>query len=355
MEVIEFVVGALLVGWVLWDVFESVVVPRPTPSRVRLGENLVRWTWRFWRWVAMRTRTGLQREQFIGSYAPLAVILLLVVWLIAVVVGYGLMLFALRDQITPPPSDLLTAAYFAGASVLTIGGDLVANGPLARIVVLAAAATGFGVVALVITFLFSLFGNFQRREVLIVKLDVRAGAPPSGVALLETYGRHDLRGELPAFFSAWETWAAEVLDSHLAYPLLPYFRSSHDHESWVSALGAVLDAATLIMTTIEDGSLAQARLVHAAGRHLVEDLSHHFGFSNAPDALVERFEFEDARRRLGAAGYPLRDAEAAWLDFARVRATYASLLNAWALYWMTPPAQWIGDRSQIRHHEYPGA
>lgn len=352
MEVIEFVVGALLVAWVLWDVFESVVVPRPTPSRVRLGENLVRWTWRLWRWVAMRTRTGLSREQFIGSYAPLAVILLLGVWLVAVVLGYGLILFALRSQITPQPTDLLAAAYFAGVSVLTLGGDLVATGPLARVVVLAAAATGFGVVALVITFLFSLFGNFQRREVLVVKLQARAGAPPSGVALLETYGKQGLRGELGTFFSTWETWAAEVLDSHLAYPLLPYFRSTHDHQSWVSALGAVLDAATLVMTTVEDDALPQARLVHAAGNHLVEDLSSHFRFASGPDAVVERFEFEDARNRLGAAGYTLRDGQQAWDDFAQVRSSYASLLNAWALYWMTPPAQWIGDRSVLRHHRH---
>ena len=184
------------------------------------------------------------------------------------------MLYALRGEVTPHLGSFFDALYFAGASVLTLGfGEIVASGGLSRIVVIVAAATGLGVVALVITFIFSLFANYQRREVLVVTLSARAKAPPSAVTLLETHARLDMVDELPGLFREWERWAAEVLDSHVAYPLLGYFRSSHDSISWISALGAVLDSAALVVTTIQGVPRGQAHMMLKVGAHLVEDIS----------------------------------------------------------------------------------
>src|SRR4249920_2361362 len=121
-----------------------------------------------------------------------------------------------------------------------------------RLIVTLAAISGLGTVALVVTFLFSLYGSYQRREIQVVALQAAAGAPPSAVALLETYAQLGLIDRLPGEFVEWETWAVEVLDSHVAYPLLGYFRSSHDNLSWISAVGTVLDAASLVLTTITD-------------------------------------------------------------------------------------------------------
>ena len=214
---------------------------------------------------------------------------------------------------------------------------------------LVSAAAGLGIVALVITYLFSLYGAFQRREVLVVTLDSRAGAPPSGVALLETYGQYDMVGDLPALFGAWEVWAAEVLDSHVAYPILGYFRSSHDHESWVSSLGAVLDAATLVLTTIEGVPRGQAKMMYAMGEHLVEDVSHLFGYPDLAGPGVERVEFDEACSRLRAAGYSIPSADAAWPVFSARRTRYAARLNLLAGFWVSPPSLWIGDRSPNVH------
>jgi hypothetical protein len=147
-----------------------------------------------------------------------------------------------------------------------------------------------------------------------------------------------------------------VLDSHLAYPILAYFRSSHDNDSWISSLGAVMDAATLVLTTIQGGPKGWAKLSRAVGGHCLEDLVLYFGLPVQPEVGLERAEFDEARRRLERAGFVLEDADQSWANFSRMRQGYAGRVNALARYWATPPAQWIGDRSPLKHprlHESP--
>jgi hypothetical protein len=356
LETIEVILGIAVVLYILNDLFQSVVVPRPTPARYRLTRWVVRPGWRAWRAMGLRTR---ERERMLGAYAPLVVVVLLVLWLSGLVLGFGLIFYGLRAQLQPVPHDFPTALYFAGTSVLTIGfGDLVATTGVARLLSLIAGGTGLGTIALAISFLFSLYGSFQRREILIVTLDARAGAPPSGVNLLETMAKLGMVDDLPRLFGEWETWAAEVLDSHLAYPVLAYFRSSHDNESWVSALGAVLDATTLVLTTVRDGPRGPAKMTFAMGTHLVEDLARFFRIGRDHDPGVERYEFELARERLSAAGWLLLGPEESWVAFSRLRAQYAVALNNMAKWWAAPPTQWIGDRSYVRfpasrHQEVP--
>src|SRR5438552_1803913 len=292
------------------DIFQTVILPRPIiGSRVGLSRALVATTWRAWRWYCLRLGPS-PRERRLALYAPVVLVLMLVLWIVALMLGYGLILFAIRDQIRPPLEDAWTATYFAGTTLLTIGfGDVVATSALARVVAIAAAGTGLVVVALTITFLFSLYAFFQRRELLVTTLDQRAGAPPSGLTLLETHGTLAMTDDLARVFADWETWAAEVLDSHLAYPLLGFFRSSHDNESWVSALGAMLDAATLCETAIEGVASGPATMLRRAGSHLVEDVTGYFRMAHEHGPGVEREEFESARERLRAAGYTLTDGE----------------------------------------------
>ncbi len=346
LETIEVILGIAVVFYILNDLFQSVVVPRPTPARYRLTRWVVRPGWRAWRAMGLRTR---DRERMLGAYAPLVVVVLLVLWLSGLVLGFGLIFYGLRAQLQPVAHDFPTALYFAGTSVLTIGfGDLVATTGVARLLSLIAGGTGLGTIALAISFLFSLYGSFQRREILIVTLDARAGAPPSGVNLLETMAKLGMVDDLPRLFGEWEKWAAEVLDSHLAFPVLAYFRSSHDNESWVSALGAVLDATTLVLTTVRDGPRGPAKMAFAMGTHLVEDLARFFRIERDHDPGVERYEFDLARERLSAAGWSLLGPEESWVAFSRLRAQYAVALNNMAKWWSAPPTQWIGDRSYVR-------
>jgi hypothetical protein len=211
---------------------------------------------------------------------------------------------------------------------------------LTRLVVVVGAATGLGIVALVITFLFSLFGSYQRREVMVVTLSARAKAPPSAMMLLVTHAHLGLVDELPALFREWEVWIAEVLDTHVSYPLLGYFRSSHDNVSWISSLGAVLDAASLVITTIKDVPRGHAKITHRVGTHLVEDITNIFGLKGDGSA-VDRDQFAVVYAKLGKAGYALEPEDEAWHAFERERASYAGRLLALANYWATPAPVWV--------------
>jgi len=353
IDLLCLVAGLLVLGLVAWDVFETVVVPRPTPGVFRIGRYLVRGSWRFVRRIG--SRPDARRERLLGLFAPAATILLLIAWMVGLVLGYGLILYAIRDQLRPVPADLGTALYFGATSVLTLGfGDVVPVAGPARLVVAAAALSGLGLIALVVTFLFSLFGSYQRREVAVVILGAKAGAPPSAVVLLESLARLGLADRLPQFFGEWERWIAEVLDSHVAYPLLGFFRSSHDDISWIGALGTVLDAASLVLTTIEDVPRGQAELVKKMGAHMVEDITN-LGF-HAPGADgVDRESFDAVYRRLAAAGYRLVPSDAAWPRFSHARSTYAQRLEAMAAYWAVPSAAWFGGRILAHRRAAPVA
>lgn len=347
MEALELAVGLLCLVLVFWDVFETIVVPRPTPGRFRLGRYLIRGAWRAAR-GSVGAEAGATRDRLLGLFAPAATILLLVAWLSGLILGYGLILFALRAELQPAPRDLGTALYFAASSILTLGfGDITAVGSLARIVVVAAAASGLGIVALVVTFLFSLFGSYQRREVSVVMLEAKAGVPASAVVLLESLARMELVARLPEFFGDWERWAAEVLDSHVAYPLLGYFRSSHDNLSWISALGTVLDTASLVLTTIRDVPRGHAELVKRVGSHLVEDITN-LGFRSGGSVGIDRPAFDTVCARLLGAGYRLIPADEAWEAFSAARATYAPGLDAMANYWAVPSPSWFGGSEPLR-------
>jgi hypothetical protein len=351
VQALEVILGALIVAAMLVDAFQSVVVPRPSArvATIRIAPYLIRVAWPLWRRIGLRMHPPTRRERVLGTFAPLFLIVLLALWLGGLIIGIGLVFHGLAGQIHPRPS-FGAALYFAGSSLLTIGyGDFAATGGAARAIAILSAAFGLGVLASAISLLFSLHQSFQRREREVVILDARAGSPPSGVTLLETHARNDMLDALPGLFGVWEAWSAEVLESHLAFPILAWFRSSHRDESWIGSLGAVLDAATLVTTTLTDVPRGPARMMVRLGSHLVLDLGQHLRIPAVDEGpMVERDEFERACARMAEVGLTLRETEDAWHAFALRRSIYAPQLNALARYWATPPSQWIGDRSSIR-------
>lgn len=361
---IELLPGGTFIFLVLFDVFQTVVVPRWTSRKGRIAPHLVAWLWRFWLFVADRLHSQRKRDDWLGTFAPLCVLLILVTWVGTLTFGYGLLIHGLRDQIRPPPTTISGSCYIAGTSLLTIGyGDFVPDTGLMRLIFLSAGAVGLATFALVISWLFTLYQSFARREALVLTLDGRAGSPPSGVMLLQTFAALEMTAELHPTFEAWELWTADVLDSHLAFPLLPFFRSSHDNQSWISAMGAVLDAATLVISTVEraprDEKLAvgSAHMVYRLGCHAVVDLSNYFRLrlppklrpyaGGTPHPGVENHEWLAARRALQKAGFTLKPADESWQDFSQKRAAYAWQLNNLAKLFAAVPTQWIGDRSTL--------
>src|SRR5262249_28697218 len=209
----SIVIGMVLVAWIMWDVYQTVVIPRATPTRVRLARYVTRDLWLFGRWRAGRATTTEHRERLLGNFAPFTVIVLLGTWVTVLILGFGFILYGLHPEIQNE-RDFGVALYQSGISLLTIGyGDVLAQGVLSRLTEIAAAATGVAVLGLGVTYLFSLYGAFQRREELVTTLDARAGAPPSGIQMLETYAEMDLWEDLRRSLSDWEEWSARVLDT----------------------------------------------------------------------------------------------------------------------------------------------
>jgi hypothetical protein len=344
------VVGLTLILIVFYDLFQTVVLPRPAVGKMQLARRVVRPMWLVWRWVSQRTSRLERSEARLAAFAPVALLTLFLIWAAALILGYGLVLNGLAEQIRPAPPDFITSIYISASTLVPLAyGDFVPEGFLARGTIIAESATGVVLAALAITLLFSLYESFRSREELVVSLDALAGAPPTAVQLLETAAKHHMRPPLDDTFDDWRKWSAMVLESHLAYPLLIYFRSSHDNEAWINSFGAVMDAAVLTLSTIDNGSDGPAHLMFTVGNHLVEDMSWVFNIKSSDDPIVERAEYDAAVQRLIKVGYKIRDTEAGWKKFAELRAKYATGLNQMALWLVIPPAQWIGDRSYLPH------
>ncbi len=236
---LEVVAGIVLVVGSFYDLFKSVVLPRPSINRFVMVRLLFFALWMFWQWVGRRYQNVARREAWLATFGPSAVIAMFLTWALAFMLGYALILDGLRTQIRPMLESFGESLYFSATTIVPLSyGDFVPIGTGARVMILFESATGVGIAALVITLLFSLYGSFQEREELVVQLDALAGAPPSGTQLLETVFERGLRDELVKTFEDWRRWSAAVLESHLAYPVLLYFRSSHDNEAWLNSFGA---------------------------------------------------------------------------------------------------------------------
>lgn len=346
LRALESAAGLGLVALVLSDVFRSVVVPGATHRALRLGPLLGAVLLPLWRRLARPIRSARHRRGLLGGLAPLLIVLELVLWVAGLTLGYGLVLHALGAALDPRP-DLSEALFQAGSSVLTLGlTNIRAHEGLAQLVVLLAGLSGLAVITLVVTFVLSVQGALQRRKTPVVMLASRGGRPPAGLVVLETYARLGLtRADQAALLARWEEWCAEVTHTHQAYPVLAFFRSTDGDNDWLSSLGAVLDAASLTVaaSAAEDAPRGTAALLLATGGRLVADLCGLFRLRPPPGPLAREEEFATARRRLTAAGWPLRDGGGdSWREFAELRAGYAGGVAALAAHFGVPAMAWPG-------------
>ncbi len=349
-RIVFTVLGFAFIVLALNDVFQSVIVPRAVGRRFRVGYLLWRVLWRMWPALSFRLYRGDEsaREDFLALFAPLTLILQLMTWSLMLLLGFGCIFWGSSTQVDPHLNTFFEALYFAGTSFFTIGfGDFAGHSGWTRMWSLAAGAAGFGVVGTTTAFLFAIFGNFQAREQFVATLGARSGLPPSGVELLVIAADSGTVDGLPTLMRSAQSWCALLMETHLAYPVLAYFRSSHDYESWVGTLGTLLDAATLMLTTVQTNA-GEARILYDIARHASHDLTRYFHFpSNDNDPGLRVEEFDRACDRLEHAGYTLHNRDVAWERFASQRKTYAGHINALAHYFSIPPLQWIGDRSSI--------
>ncbi len=286
MQALGILLGLFFILGVLLDAFETIVLPRRVSRRVRLASMFLQVLWAVWSGSDRRRRDGTGSENYLGFYGPLSLLLLIALWAAGLVVGFGLLQWGLRSPLAPggEAGSLPQYLYLSGTTFFTLGlGDVAPMSAGGRAVMVLESGAGFIFLALVIGYLPVLYQSFSRREVRISMLDEWAGSPPSAVELLRraaTYGRID---SIDRLLADWEEGSADLLESHLSYPILAYFRSQHDNESWVSALSAILDLSALALAGVEGIDTWQARRTFAMCRHAAVDLAQVTGARPQPD------------------------------------------------------------------------
>jgi hypothetical protein len=294
MTAAKAILGIVLVVFVLWDAFETIILPRRPRHGFRITRTFYKMAWAPWKAAARSMRNPKQRETFLSLFGPLSIFLLLAIWALALVVGFAVLQWAAGSEVGGSMNHTFgTDFYFSGSTFFTLGlGDVTPQTNLARALAVIEAGTGFGFLALVISYIPVLYQSFSRREVSISLLDARAGTPPTGVELLRRH-EGDMQ-ELQQLLVEWEKWSAELLESHMSYPTLAYFRSQHDNQSWLASLTAVLDACALCMVGLKNGPARQARLTFAIARHALVDLAQ--VFNTPPMKDLDRMPAEDVAR-----------------------------------------------------------
>jgi hypothetical protein len=278
--------GLFAIGTVLLDAFETIILPRRASGKIRLTRLFYVLTWHPWSAVVARFQNRRLRESGFSFYGPLSLLLLMALWAVGLVFGFGLMFWGLgaplHDQLGLNP--LHSAIYLSGTTLFTLGiGDVTPLNHWARDLVIIEAGTGLGFVAVVIGYLPVLYQAFSRREGSIALLDGRAGSPPTASELLRRHASDGGNDALVTLLAEWERWSAEMLESHISYPLLCYFRSQHDNQSWLSAITAILDTCAVLLSIVECSACRQARLTFAIARHTVVDLL--LVFDMQPDVM----------------------------------------------------------------------
>jgi hypothetical protein len=270
MRVLAGLVGVVLVFVVLRDAFETIVLPRRVSGRLRVSKVFYRLSWKPVAAVGRRMPAGDRRESYLSTYGPISLLVLIGLWGSILIAGFALLLWAAGFDFSSP----ITALYVSGWTFTTLGiGDFAPKTDLARFVTVVEAGMGFAFLAVVISYLPVLYQGFSRRETTISMLDEWAGSPPSAGDLLRRAKAADELKALVPLMATWETWTAELLESHLSYQVLCYFRSQHENQSWVAALTAILDFSALWQASKASGHTWQARRVYAMGRHALGDLS----------------------------------------------------------------------------------
>jgi ion channel len=276
MKPLIAIAGLFILFATLWEAFETIILPRRVTRPIRLVRIFYRITWKIWAAVNRLFRTKKLREAHLSYYGPLSLLMLFATWAFLLVLAFSMLHWAAGSAINSPGETptFRTDFYLSGTTFFTLGlGDVAPRTALARAITVAEGGTGFGFLGLMISYLPTLYGAFSQRELNISLLDARAGSPPTAAELLRRHAQFADSEVLTPYLRDWETWAAQLMESHLSYPVLCYFRSQHDNQSWLAAFTAVLDVSALLVAYGEGTAKWQSQLTFAIARHAVVDLA----------------------------------------------------------------------------------
>jgi len=359
MRLLAVIFGIALILLVAQDAFETIVLPRRVTRRIRLTKLFYRVIQLGWNSIGHIIRSSARRDSFRGYMAPLSLLALLIFWAALFILGYGLLLWGLALPLSAlsNTTSFSTYLYLSSTTFFTLGlGDVSPLPSVGRFLLVSEAALGFIFLALVISYVPVLYQAFSRRELRISLLDARAGSPGTAVELLRRscVGKADDRlEELRLLLHDWEVWCADILESHLSYPILAFYRSQHEQQSWVGALTIILDTCALVLTTIDGDKTSgppvqAAKFTFAMARHAVVDLAQVLDIS--PPTAVNRLssaEFTHLQDMLLTAGIRLQESRTSEQKLSELRATYEPFVSALAKRIQVSLPSWIPPKETL--------
>jgi hypothetical protein len=334
MSILIVLASVALIGFVLHDGFEVMLLPRRVSREFRITRFYYVAAWRVWRWLADRLGAGKRREVWLSWFGPSSVVLLFGLWAVILIGAFGAIHQAVGTPMNTPgdrPPGWGDYLYFSGVTFFTLGfGDLSPQQPIGRALAVFEAGIGFAFLAVVISYLPVFYQAFSKREATISLLDARAGSPPSASSLLLRIAPGRNFAALDRFLQEWERFAAEVLEGQLSFPLLSYYRSQHDNQSWLAAMTMILDASALTIAALKDVDPYQPQLTFAMSRHAVVDLAQVFG-AQPVEPEVDRLSSDSLLSLLDElefAGLDLRDRPGIEAKLVELRRMYEPFVNA---------------------------
>jgi hypothetical protein len=341
------ILAVALIALILWEAFETIILPRRVSRRFRLTRLFYISIWKPWSATARAMKKRKSRESFLAYFGPLSLLMLLMFWGIGLMVGFALLLWAsgsfVEDHFGRAP-DFWTDLYISATTFFTLGlGDIIPKSTIARVVIATECGTGFGFLAALIGYLPTIYQAFSRREANISLLDARAGSPPTAVEMLKRNAQSGDPATLTQLLADWERWSADIMESHLSYPVLCYFRSQHDNQSWVASLTAVLDVCSLVIVGLERVPAWQARLTFAMARHAMVDIAQTFG-QKPQRTVVDRLPPEkllELRQLLEAEGVTVCNSPVLEKRLTELRAMYEPYVARLSEFLLMETPDWM--------------
>ena len=353
IRVIVAVAAACLLILILQDAFEVMLLPRRVRRRLRLTRFYFSVTWAAWSVLALRLPSGERRERFLGVFGALSMVVLFAMWAGTLIAGFGLLEWAVQGAGRAAASPVTEQIYMSGATFFTLGyGDVVPHAGAARVIAVAEAGTGIGFIAVVIGYLPVLYQLFTRREAHVIQLDARAGSPPTAGTMLTRHAQAGGLDKLDELLREWEIWGSELLESHLSYPMLVYYRSQHENQSWLAAVTAVMDTCALILVGVDELPPLQARMTFTMARQVVIEMARSFRVSPSRYTGGDRLPHEEYVRlaaSLRGGGLDWQGGPGAEETLAALRATYEPLLDGLATALLLPLPGWIAADGAADH------
>ena len=351
LQVISFVIGFAIVVYVMETAVRTVVLPRA--SRPSLSASVFTAVVMTMKFFASRRKRYEDQDAVLSAIAPVGLLTTAISWIILVLLGFAFMFWS-----TDPDMGAAGAFGLSGSSITTLG-FIPAESVLQQILAFTEAILGLLLLTLLISYLPSIYSGFQKREQNVALLEVRAGNPPSAAVMLARFNTIGWLGELSAEWVAWESWFAELEESHTTHASLPWFRSNDPKRSWVTAAGAVLDTASIWTSSVDGLSMSEhaaGRLTIRAGFISLRRIANSMGIPFDPDPeasdaiSIQRAEFDEVLDALEADGVPIVARDQAWRDFAGWRVNYDSAVLGLAQRLRVPYAPWTSDRYPLETH-----